>query len=140
VQFIDKIMLGLVHGLNLLQKVFRVSIARPCNTSHGQVASTDVLNAGPARLFIAAPCLSSCGTLTPFPFTPEQNGLRERSIRTLSVECAWQQHFKNLTAARATIARYLEHHNTQRRHSALKYNTSHQAYLNLCNSPQQQAA
>ena len=57
VQQVDKIMIGLVHGVNLLQKVFQLSIARPCNTSHGQVASPGALNAGRARLFIAAPLI-----------------------------------------------------------------------------------
>ena len=55
VQFIDKIMIGLIHGVNLFQEVFQLSIARPCNTSHGQAASPGVLNAGRARLLIAAP-------------------------------------------------------------------------------------
>ncbi len=54
-QQVDKIMIILVHGVNLLQEVFQTSIAYPCNTSHGQVASPGVLNAGRARLFIAAP-------------------------------------------------------------------------------------
>jgi putative transposase len=64
----------------------------------------------------------------------------DQFIRTFKEEYAWQHRFENLTAARATVARYLEHYNTQRSHSALKYNTPRQAYLNLCNPPQQQAA
>ena len=53
---------------------------------------------------------------------------------------AWQHRFDNLTAARATVARSIEHTNTQRTHSALKYNTPRQTYLTLCNPPHQQAA
>ncbi|MFZ4595436.1 MAG: integrase core domain-containing protein [Verrucomicrobiaceae bacterium] len=72
--------------------------------------------------------------------TPEQNGLSERFIRIFKEECAWQHCFDNLTAARATVARYTEHYNTQRTNSALKYNTPRQTYLTLCNPPHQQDA
>ena len=34
------------------------------------------------------------------PYTPEQNGLIERFIRTIKEECIWQHHFENLAHAR----------------------------------------
>ena len=74
------------------------------------------------------------------PTRPSKTACASRFIRTFKEECAWQHRFDNLTAARATVARYIEHYNTQRTHSALKYNTPRQTYLTLCNPPHQQAA
>lgn len=48
--------------------------------------------------------------------------------------------FGNLTAARATVARYIEHYNPQRTYSALKYNTPRQTSHTLCKPTQKQAA
>jgi putative transposase len=66
--------------------------------------------------------------------------LFERFIRTFKEECAWQHRFENLAAAHATVARYIEHDNTQRSHSALKYNTPRHTWLTLCKSLYQQSA
>lgn len=44
-------------------------------------------------------------------------------------------HLDQLAAARAMIARYIEHDNTQRSHSTLNYNTPGQTYLALYNPP-----
>ncbi len=62
------------------------------------------------------------------PYTPEQIWQCERFIRTFKEECAWQHRFDGLAAARSTVARYIEHDNTQRH-----------IYLALCNPPHQQA-
>jgi putative transposase len=64
------------------------------------------------------------------PYTPEQNGLCERFIRSFKEECAWLHRFQNIQEARTVITRYLEHYNTQRPHQALAYRTPREAFLN----------
>lgn len=55
------------------------------------------------------------------PYTPEQNGLIERFIRTLKEDCIWQQRFESLTQAQTAIGRWIRYYNTDRPHSALGY-------------------
>lgn len=55
------------------------------------------------------------------PYTPEQNGLIERFIRSLKEECIWQHHFESISHARDVIARWIRHYNTERPHQALGY-------------------
>jgi len=54
------------------------------------------------------------------PYTPEQNGLIERFIRSLKEECIWQQRFESLAHAQRAI-RWIRYYNTQRPHQALGY-------------------
>ena len=54
------------------------------------------------------------------PHCPEQNGLVERAHRTLG-EVLDQMDLKDLTEARATIARVIRWYNEERLHSALKF-------------------
>jgi transposase InsO family protein len=53
------------------------------------------------------------------PHCPWQNGKVERLNRTLLTEWAYRQHFTTNDARTAALAPWLEHYNTQRRHSAL---------------------
>ena len=53
------------------------------------------------------------------PHCPWQNGKVERLNRTLATEWAYRQPFTNNDHRAATLAPWLEHYNTQRRHSAL---------------------
>jgi transposase InsO family protein len=53
------------------------------------------------------------------PHCPWQNGKVERFNRTLQVEWAYRQVFLNNTARTAALAPWLEHYNTERRHTAL---------------------
>jgi transposase InsO family protein len=53
------------------------------------------------------------------PHCPWQNGKVERLNRTLQTEWAYRQIFTSNTDRAAALAPWLEHYNTQRRHSAL---------------------
>jgi len=57
------------------------------------------------------------------PYTPEENGLCERFIRTIKEECVWQHRFASLEEARRVVARWIAWYNHERPHSALRYRT-----------------
>ena len=57
------------------------------------------------------------------PYTPEQNGLVERFIRSLKEECLWQHRFESISHARDVIGRWMRYYNTERPHQALGYRT-----------------
>ena len=60
------------------------------------------------------------------PYTPQENGLCERFIRTIKHECVWQHTFTDLQHARRVIAAWIHRYNTVRPHSALGYSTPRQ--------------
>ena len=53
------------------------------------------------------------------PHCPWQNGKVERLNRTLATEWAYRQVFTDNAARTAALAPWIEHYNTERRHSAL---------------------
>ncbi len=53
------------------------------------------------------------------PHCPWQNGKVERLNRTLATEWAYRHGFTSNDARAAALAPWLEHYNTERRHSAL---------------------
>ncbi|WP_123305383.1 IS481 family transposase [Bogoriella caseilytica] len=53
------------------------------------------------------------------PHCPWQNGKVERLNRTLATEWAYRQNFTTSTSRSAALAPWLEHYNTERRHSSL---------------------
>jgi len=69
------------------------------------------------------------------PYTPEQNGLCERFIKTFKEECAWLNNFKSIGEAREAIASFITYYNSERPHQALNYETPnqhHKKHLNQC--------
>ncbi len=64
------------------------------------------------------------------PYTPQQNGLCERFIRSFKAECAWLHRFQDIQQARTAVARSIDPTNHERPHQSLAYRTPRQAFLN----------
>jgi putative transposase len=62
------------------------------------------------------------------PYTPEENGLCERFIRSFKEECVWQHRFDSIEQARRIIGRWVNWYNQERFHQALDYKTPRQTY------------
>lgn len=61
--------------------------------------------------------------ITTAPAYPESNGKQERFFRTVKDECLRPQPPLDLDDARRTVAKYIEHYNRRRLHSAIGYIT-----------------
>ena len=92
-------------------------------TAHGlavrEVISDNARNYTISRDFQAAVAALGVRHLTIKPHCPWQNGKVERFNRTIQVEWAYRQVFHTNAERAAALAPWLEHYNTQRRHSAL---------------------
>ena len=55
------------------------------------------------------------------PYSPEQNGVIERFMRTLKEECIWLQLFSSFDEAKRIIEAWIDDYNTNRPHQALGY-------------------
>ena len=64
------------------------------------------------------------------PYTPEQNGLAERFIRSVKEECVWQHQFESIDHARSVIEKWIDWYNNGRPHQALNYKTPNAVYTN----------
>ncbi len=62
------------------------------------------------------------------PYTPEQNGMVERVIRTLKEQCAHRHRFESLAHASRVIADWIGFYNHRRPHQALGMKTPAMAY------------
>jgi len=53
------------------------------------------------------------------PYTPEQNGLVERFIRTLKEGMPWQHRFGSIEEAKEVISSWIRYYNLERPHQAV---------------------
>ena len=91
------------HGITHIQ---RLMTDNAFAYRHGSALRDLCTTRGIRHIFIKAHC-------------PWQNGKVERLNRTLQTEWAYQRVFTSNTERAAALAPWLEHYNTQRRHSAL---------------------
>ncbi|WP_281273113.1 integrase core domain-containing protein [Desulfosoma caldarium] len=55
------------------------------------------------------------------PYSPQQNGMIERFMRTLKEECIWLNLFSSFDEAKAIIEGWIREYNTERPHQELGY-------------------
>ncbi len=63
------------------------------------------------------------------PYTPQQNGLVERMIRTLKEQCINRHRFETLKNASRIIGDWIQFYNHQRPHQALEMKTPAEAFV-----------
>ncbi len=66
------------------------------------------------------------------PYTPEQNGLCERFIKSFKEELCWIRNFRTIAHARLAVAAWIKHYNSERPHQSLAYQTPTQYHQTRC--------
>lgn len=66
------------------------------------------------------------------PYTPQENGLCERFIKTFKEEFAWVRNYQSIKHARFALRAWMSHYNTRRPHQALSYQTPKQYHQEKC--------
>lgn len=103
------------------------------NGSLGKVAKPFLLRSDNGLVFTSrsyTALVKSYGLQQEFitPYTPQQNGLVERMIRTLKEQCVHRHRFETLQHASRVIGDWISFYNNQRPHQALGMKTPAAAY------------
>jgi putative transposase len=93
------------------------------DSSHGVILRSDNGLIFSSKAFLQL--VNAHGLKTEYitPYTPEQNGVVERFMRTMKEECIWLHTFSSFSEAKRIIEDWIREYNTDRPHQELGYNS-----------------